>query len=305
MKTLLPSRCPIPGNCGRSWHWKSESRIACQRRQAVRAEKAAARAARIAANPFRIGSFEFNEHERKVEKRKAATAARTPALPASPEESILARNGERQLITLDPRALMVVGLLMASDIYGVNQLLRNGGSLASDPGPMMDWEGYSSKQAFVDEAADIFHALGNTLTLDQPITVFRGIGIPVSPDDYNPDVAGIGHYLLTGDSWQSNFKDAGFAFAATDPSIALLYDGSSAHTSETMVPVLLELEVQRGLCAPNQEHRSTELFEHTFEARFLSDASGQIIFPPDTHWNVVSIDRDSDYGVPLIRMTMI
>lgn len=302
MRTLLPSRCPIPALCERSWHWTAEARDRCQ---FLQQEERAERAFVALELPYSYGSWEHREYEQKARKRAEAVAAHVPVQPTLPEDIALTRNGERQLITLGPRQLSTVGLLMASDIYRINRLLRNGGSLASGANAMIDWEGYRSMQEFVDAACGVFDDLGDSLALDEPIRLFRGIGVPESPDEQYPDVAGISHHLTTGTPWHEEFVDAGFGFATTDPQTALFYDGSDSSEYPPKRPVLLELDTHRGLCAPQKEHRSTGLFEHSFESRFLSTATGQVIFRPDTQWDLISIDKDSKYGVPLVRMRQI
>ena len=214
----------------------------------------------------------------------------------------MARNGERQLLRLEPGDLSVIGLLMASDVYSINQHLRNGRSLASGAGMMIDYAGYTSMQHFVDDASAVFDHLGDSLTLDVPINLYRGIGVPQEPDEYYPDVAGISAYLTHGVSLEKEFLDAGFVFATTDPTVAMCYDGSDSGDSSPKLPVLLELEASQGLCSPHKEHRSADLFGHVFGTDFLADAGGQVIFAPGTRWQVISIKKHSTYGVPLVRM---
>lgn len=298
---LFPGRCPIPTVCGVTWHWSAEARESCQFFQQ---EERVQRAFAALDLPFSYGSFEHREFEQQARKRAEAIAAHRRVQPALPEGVVLTRNGERQLISLSPSQLSAVGLLMTSDIYRINRLLRSGGSLASGANAMIDWAGYRSMQEFVDAACGVFDGLGESLTLDEPVRLFRGIGVPESPGGYDPDIAGISHHLTTGTPPHKELVDAGFSFATSDPQIALAYDGSDSG-SLSMRPVLLELEAHRGLCAPRQAHRSTSLFEHAFGIDFLDTAICQVVFPPGTQWELISVDEYSEHGVPVVRMRQV
>lgn len=305
MQTLLPARCPIPEICRSSWHWKSESRISCQRRQDAKEEPAA----RIVTNPHEYGSSEFYIYKREVERKAQltadASAAHVQEHPTYANEVILARNGERQLLTLGPNELIAIGLLTCKDIYMINQLLRSGGSLIGSVRKSTKWERYRSMQEFVDHALGSFGSLGESLHLDEPMLLFRGIGVPKEPSENNLDIGGIGNHLTRGVPWMNEFVDEGFSFATTNPDDALYYDGSGLPENHPKHQVLLQLDVQRGICVPHLKHRSQKLFEHLFDAPYLPKAIGQVVFPPGTRWSVVSIDRDSGYGVPLVRMKQV
>lgn len=241
-------------------------------------------------------------YERHEKERKEATPAHVPVQPTLPEDIAVARNGERQLLRLEPGDLSVIGLLMASDVYSINQRLRTARSLDCGAGAMIDYAGYTSMQHFVDDASAVFGHLADSITLDAPIKLYRGIGVPQEPDEYSPDVAGISAYLTDEVPWQEEFHDAGFGFATTDPAIALCYDGTARGDSSPKVPVLLELDASQGLCSPSKEHRSPDLFGHVFGTDFLADASGQVIFPPGTRWRVISVEKTSVYGTPVVRI---
>lgn len=296
---LFIARCPVPDRCRSSWHWRAASREACLfHQQEERAEQT--QRTHAAAGQHRRGSFEQGQHERKAKQRAAAAAAHILAKPARPEDAAVSRNGDRQLMALGPGQLSVVGLLMSSAIFRINEQLRSGGSLASGAGARIDWDGYASMQEFVEAASGVFDRLGDALNLDEETTLFRGIGVPRTPDEHYPDIAGFSQHLATGAAWRNEFVDAGFGFAATDPKVALSFNGDSEFPPKDAV--LFEMVASRGLCAPGQEHRSVSLFEHTFDASILASAIGQVLFPLGTRWDVMSFDRNSEYGVPLARM---
>ncbi|WP_026554322.1 hypothetical protein [Arthrobacter sp. 35W] len=253
-------------------------------------------------NPYLRGSFDYHQFQQRAQKQAAAVAAHVRVAPTHPYDVAETLCGERQLITLGAHELTAVGLLMASDIYAINERLRTGRSLATGAGVMIDYAGFASMQEFVDEALGVFGALGSSLTLGQPIKLFRGIGIPERPDSNYPDVAGIGAYLAGAMQFPQQFVDAGFGFATTNPEDALRYDGSARGEYPPKYPVLLELEAYSGLCVPQQEHRTAALVGHCFEVSYLSTSTGQVIFEPNTQWALVSICKDSQYGVPLVRM---
>jgi len=293
---VLPRRCPTPALCGSSWHWTKNSRDSCQLHQRKRNKRLAAESKNLRPpDPF--------EKER-IEQCVEAVKNYNPTSPTGSADIILHRNGERQLLALNPSDISTVGLLTASEIYPINELLRNKGKLEVTAGPWFDMRGYTSKQHFVDTACAVFNNPELSLELDEPIKLFRGIGFPANSNKFNFDVAEINQYLRTGEPWTEIYVDAGFSFAATNPDTAKNYNGSK-HFPFPVRPILLELEAFRGLCIPHQTHRTVTLFEHICGIDFLDAAIGQVIFPPGTQWEVNSIDRHSKYGVPLVRMHQI
>jgi hypothetical protein len=297
----LPVRCPEPQYCEVRWHWSEKSQEACQRRT----ERAIAHAQRIAANPYVYGTFDFDRYERELSKRESAVEAHRAQQPSRPVDFTVTLNGERQLLALSPSDLKILGLLMTRDIFQINRLLRSGRSLSGGAGATVDYAGYQSMQGFVDNAVGVFTDLGTALTLSEPITLYRGIGIPIQPDEYDPDIAGIGEHLRTDGPWQSRFLDLGFSFASGSAEIALLYDGSASGQHPRTMSVLVELSVHRGLCLPKLEYRSQTLFDHLFSTSYLDATNGQVVFPPGTRWDVLSVDTTSEHGVPLVRMKQV
>jgi hypothetical protein len=190
---------------------------------------------------------------------------------------------------------------MCTDIFGINELLRNGGSLASGAGGRIDWDGYTSMQAFVDTASDVFDGLGDALDFNEEVVLFRGVGVPLTPSHEYPDIAGISRHLSVGTPWDDTFADAGFSFATTDPETALFYRGDPNGYPEKTA-VLVELVSRRGLCVPGKMHRSTALFDHTFDTGLMAAGMEQVIFHPGTRWEITGVETTSDYGVPLVRM---
>lgn len=53
--------------------------------------------------------------------------------------------------------------------------------------------------------------------------LFRGVGIP---EEYEPDIAGLGDYMCKGTSRHRAFTDGVCGFAATDQKTAVGYDGT-------------------------------------------------------------------------------
>ncbi|KIA73412.1 hypothetical protein ANMWB30_23390 [Arthrobacter sp. MWB30] len=298
MTLLLPDKCPITNLCGQRWHWSKESREDCRRRQEWKHE----RDRRIAANPYRYGSFEFTQHERLLEERRQATAAHAPVTPTDPQQTILVRNGERQLSALNDNDLKIIGLLMTSDIYRINHQMRTYGKLKGSAGGMVSYAGYDSMENFVDDAQNILISLGDSLTLDEPVRTFRGIGLPADPDESFPDVAGLSGHLNVGTPWHEKLTDPGFSFATTSSEDALYYDGSGRGEYPLRQPAIIELKAHRALCAHAAEYRSQNLFARTYSIDFLHTATSQLIFAPGTEWSITSVHRDSEFSVPLITM---
>lgn len=306
MHTLLPSKCPNPALCGTSWHWNVASKEECGVKQAIRKEQRVREQMDTAElRPHRIGGIEFLMAKTNEARRRDAVAAHVREEPTLAEDVVVSRNGERQLMFLDDADLNIIGLMLTSDIFMTSQLLRTGKSLTGAAGTMMDWDGYSSWQHFVDDAKAVFGSLGESLTLDEPVRLYRGLGLPTAPDADHPDVAGISSHLGRGFPWSVDFTEAGFSFAATDPQTALQYNGAHPGEYPARRQVLFELEAHRGLCIPSEEHRSRELVEHCFGSDFLTNAIGQVVFPPNTQWRIHSVESTSDHGVPLVRMNQV
>jgi hypothetical protein len=299
-RTFLPRRCQTPAICQTRVHWTAAALERCEIRQEwARAEQAK----HILAPMRRSDPFEGRRQETMDRKREEAVAEHHPSAPDDPAEQAVARNGERQLLALSGTHLATIGLLACADIYSVNEVLRRGGHLTGPAPSMMDLAGYASKQEFVDAAYAAFAAVSDAIDFDQPVRLFRGVGLPTNPDQHRPDFAGIAWHLKSGLPWQSESLDLGFAFATTDPRNAILYDGRETTPDPTAnLPVLLELDAFRGICIPSPKHRSAQLFEHTFNTRFLDTAQCQVIFPPGTRWKVTSVELHSDYDRPMVRM---
>jgi hypothetical protein len=149
----------------------------------------------------------------------------------------------------------------------------------------------------------LFQRLGSAIKLTEPIMLLRGIAIPPVPNEYDPDIAGLGEHLSQGAAWHHAFTDAGFRFAATDAVAARRFDGTgNGGWSESMRPTLFELTVHSGLCIPEHAHRGPALFKHLVDTRFLDTGISQVVFPPDTQWEIDEVHEDSTYGLPLVRM---
>lgn len=293
MRNLLPTRCPAPNICETSLHWTKISRLHCEYLQTQES-------AEVDEVPLSY------EERRQIEKNAAATTAHVPVPTAHSADLEVLRNGERQLITLDHKDVRVLGCLASVDIYIPNERLRSGRSLAVDAGAYIGYEGrYNTQQAFIDDALDVFRHLGSSINLDAPVRLFRGVGLPENPNHEYPDIAELSRHLRNGTPRLSTFTDDGFGFATTDPETALCYDGRRHDADPPRFPVLFELTAHAGLCVPEQMQRSQVLFGHTFDSAMLATDMSQVIFPPGTRWEILRVEKDSSYGVPLVRMRQI
>lgn len=250
-------------------------------------------------DPYNPSSVFDEMYERQLANRNAAVvAAHIPAAPTSPVDVDVLRNAERQLKSLTPWDMHVLGLLASSDVYPLNGILRSGGSLNVKAG---HHGRYATQQEFHDDASDIFKQLGAQIALDAQMTLFRGVGIPLA---YSPDIAGLGSHLSRGTPWHSTFTDDGFGFAATNPETALGYDGTgNGRDAETLLPALFELTVHSGLCLPEERYRSTGLLTRTLDGSMLDTDMSQVVFPPGTQWKITDVQQNSDYT--LVRVTQI
>jgi hypothetical protein len=299
----LPSPCPVPELCGRPWPWRwhvsPSGRATCLSHQQEKTADLKERQKRsiVKAEQRRRESWSQRQNDSQAKARAEATDAHRPEKPILPEDAALIRNGERQLTALEFDQLEVVGLLMSSDVYSINKRMRNKGSLTGGAGARIDYDGYGSMQEFVDRACGVFDHLGDELDLDEEIRLFRGFGVPRTPDKEHPDIAGLREHLDTGTGLHEEFTDAGFSFATTDPQDALAYKGNAQSDYPHRDAIMIELVARRGLCSPEKRHRSTALFEHVFEAGLLSKSIGQVIFPPGTRWEITSFNMTSRFGV--------
>ena len=295
---LSPTRCPIPGICQVTNHWTARSRRVCgARQQEISRPADAAGDVQVC-----LGLYEDSYEAARSAERDRALAGHVPVSPPDPAEQVLTRNGGRQLLTLNKSCLTVISLLLATDVYRINRQLRSGGSLNLSPGVMLDWNGYESLERFVNEAVAVFGHLGQAVQLDEPLHLFRGLGIPDETGGDARGFAGLGRYLAGGGPWDRTFTDAGFGFAAADPQVALKHDGYLTRVGP-LRPVIVELEARAGLCLPQRRHRSRKLFEHTLEQNYLMDLQdSQVIFAPGTRWEILAVQDRSVYGIPLVTM---
>jgi hypothetical protein len=298
MPLRLPTRCSHH-HTGPQWHWTERSREVCRQEQLASAEYL-----KNAPNMPYL-AIQAAQHSEFLKQQAAATAAHVPVQTTNPDTEILNRNGEIQLLSLNRDDLKVIGLLTCADIFNINRGLRKGSDLSGGAGFVLDCKGYASKQKFVNDAIAVFLKLGGARELDEPIRLFRGIGLPLKPDQYDLDVAGLSDHLQNNTPWTTNFTDLGFMFANTRPQDALHFNGVDSGAPKNAIPILFELEADRGLCAPQLEYRTTALFDHVYGIDFLDNAHGQVIFPPGSEWEIVSVDKISEHGVPLVRMKQV
>lgn len=158
MFALLPSRCPYPSHCGRSWHWSKNSKQSCDVSQrSWRRQKERLNGANSGAGPR-----PHKEPKWELDKDYAAQS------PAETEDIVLVRNGERQLALLESDELRSLGILLSKYVFGVNKLLRSGANVIS------------KHQGPYDGLVSPFEKLDHALELDQPVRMYRGITGPLT-----------------------------------------------------------------------------------------------------------------------------
>lgn len=287
-------RCPHPPECGgATWHWSERARLRCRELD----EDAAERARR-----------EYEREQSERDRREQETAwseiiARVrvehqPQEPFSPRDAVLSRNGERQLLSLPPGHLSVIGLLTRSGIARVNRALRTGSGLDAECAADYDYEGFRSNRHFADTASSVFAEIGDGLILDEPLISYRGLAqVPEDvPALFDPEPA--------------QFTDQGFMFGTTASYTARQYHDAawSATTGRAgTVNILFAMEVHRAICIPEEAHRSQDLTVHLARTRQLDtwgnqwkarrtpleDAMGQTIIPPGSTW-IIARPPDQD-----------
>lgn len=277
-------RCTNPGHTGFAVHLTVVSRKRCDAREAsliLQGDPG------IAAES---DGWEAMQRDRDLQLAEAVASEHTPALPDDPSEVAVLRNGERQLLGMDCSWYDVAGLLLTTDIYRINDRLRRGQNLKADPGAMLDWHGYASLKAFVKDANAMFDELGDATRLDQPIRVYRGIGVGAENEYDTFDFWGLRALLQgSGDLTGAHLVDPGFGFAAPTAHVASTFDGTDARVHEVQWKVMLELTITRALCIPAPEYRSKDLTRALHPSSFLRTATGQVIIPRGSTWNVTGV----------------
>ncbi|TFD72142.1 hypothetical protein [Cryobacterium sp. Hb1] len=308
MLRLLPRRCRLHGQR----HWTARDREACRQAHLDKRQADIERKTKQQSVP-REPAYRREERKWKERRRAAAIAAHVGVPSTIHEEMVVDRNGERQLFSLFPKELDVVGVLTSLDVFPANKLLRNGMSLNDDGGLLLDGYPYETQQTLVDAAVDLFFRLDTALDLDEPIRLYRGLGLFVSPNQFDPDVAGLSAYLHHGTPWDPVLRDLGFGFACTNPKEALRF-GRAQQGSSATLQVLFELEADRGLCIPKASARSRNLFQSVYDIEVIKIANAQVIFPPGTEWEIVEAPEKSEHivivggkqlQVPLVRMKQV
>jgi hypothetical protein len=250
------------------------------------------------------GGWEALQRDRDLQLAELAAVDHTPVQPQDPSELAVLRNGERQLLGLHRGWYDVAGLLLTTDIYRINDRLRRGQDLNADPGVMLDWHGYTSLMAFVEDSNTMFDELGDATLLDEPIRVFRGIGVGAENEYDAFDFWGVRRQLGgDGDLVDSTVLDPGFMFAAPTESVARVYDGTDARTHNLQWKVLLELTITRALCIPSPEHRSKVLTRVLHPSTFSREATAQVVIPRDSVWTVTGFQPTGIDGWARLALT--
>lgn len=280
--------CPQHNICETYWHWTAASREGCRRRQEANEERRHLDDIDRRNNvPFAIRAKEEKEHAEDLANHHAVE-------PSLPQDAVIVRNGERQLTGMTSMELGAIGVLMSTDVVRINAMLRCGRKLGT-PGPASGsprvLEKFTSEQQIVDVAVGAISKIGPELSLDEPVRLFRGIGIAREPTQEFPDIAGIRSYLdNSATGYASAFTDTGFGFACVNPVDALTYDGEGDFSfwQLPVAPLLFQLDVRAGLCLPGLEYRSQALFGRCRQVGYLDRGSNQVIFPPGTQWKVIT-----------------
>lgn len=242
------------------------------------------------------------ERRKKQSELEAALSSYEQQFPTDSNEIAATRNGERQLLGLSVDHL-ILGLLLTTDIYRLNRCLRSGDTMEGGPGPMMDWRGYESHQRFFDDAMRMFERIGSDLDLDEPIEVFRGVGIPPANAWETFDLWGIRAHLESGNPWQPTVvEDPGFMFASPSEAFAESFDGSDANRIASEWRVVCMMEIRSGLCIPDPIYRTPELMRRLHNKDFLSGAGGQVIIPPVSQWRITDVVPDHITKTVRVRM---
>lgn len=158
MFALLPSRCPGPSDCVRSWHWSKKSKQNCD----VSQERWRRQNEGLNGMNGGAGPRAHKEPKWELDEDYAALS------PTKSEDKVLVRNGERQLALLESDELSKLGILLSTYIFNANKLLRSGAPLDS------------SSQGLYDDLISPFEKLGPALDLDQPVRMYRGITGPLT-----------------------------------------------------------------------------------------------------------------------------
>lgn len=244
--------------------------------------------------------------ERDRREFEAEPAARALQEPRNLTEAAVLRNAERQLTLVEPRWLPALDMLMTKDIYRINRNLRQRVSLHDVPvGPVLDSNGYPSVDALLDQATSLFANLGDALSLDEPLTVHRGI--KVTELDYGDQDIWQIQALLRGEiaALQDELEDPGFIFTTPFEEEASLHAGH-ANEDAACWRILFEMTVQRGLCLPDQDISSDEHLRRVQPHFYLRGATSQIVVPRGSRWRVRCATLDSeDEGLMRIQLDQV
>lgn len=242
------------------------------------------------------------ERRKYLSELKTAPSTHEQQFPTDANEIAVNRNGERQLLghTVDHT---VLGLLLTSDIYRLNRRLRSGDTMEGPAGMWMDQANYESHQQFFDDAMRIFGEVGSDLDLDEPIEVFRGVGIPSADAPGSFDLWGIRAHLESGTYWRPTVvEDPGFTFTSPSETLAQRYDGSADSHIAPEWKIVCTIKIRRGLCIPARAYRTPQLMRHLDHNKTLSTAIGQVIIPPVSRWHITEATPDHETNTISVRM---
>ncbi|PPF32673.1 hypothetical protein [Pseudoclavibacter sp. AY1H1] len=247
------------------------------------------------------------DHLQERRKRRTvedAMAAHVPVTPTEAAEVAVSRNGERQLLGRASTWLATINVMVSSDVYPLNARLRRGESLEHVTGALLDYYGYGTLKEFDTDAREMFTDLDAELLLDEPVRLYRGIGLPLQ-DEYQPvDFWGLSAHLRDGIPLDVQpLVDTGYGFATPLEDIAACFDGQDSLLGKVCDPVMLVLEVRRGICIPDPAHRSKELTGLTATEPLLKNSIGQVLLPPDSEWRVIESTPATAQGCARISLS--
>lgn len=268
------------------WHWTRKSRVACN---AEAARRRATHAEALAEPPS-------------VRLMADAVARHDPVPPSSDIEIAVLRNGERQLTRDDADLYRLLELLLRPKIYDINTAARQG-LIVEGPPTTMD----EIPRSLQKEVQGMFTAFGADLNLDEPMKVYRGLGLPPLNEDDPFDFWSLWAFLRGKATLSGQLlTDPGVAFASFDEDIARRFPLQRHRRGpEVAARVMLQLTVCRGLCLPAPEHRSKDLFERLYWSDILRRATGQVVIPPDTTWRVTSAEPADPTGWARIALEQV
>lgn len=310
MATL--QRCQNGAHEGLRWHATAAGRIDCDWTQALWDEADRWHALSDVKQWSERAERQARADEARLQRAAdAAAATHVQIVQTDPEEVKVVRNANRQMLGAAGQSPQTLGLLMTTDMYHLNQLLRRGSRLDVAPGAMFDWYGYDSYGRFFDVLQRLLARMGEELVLDEPLRVWRGIGLyaPDEPDPLGiydreiPDVLRLRELIAGTLSAPYEADDPGLGFSAASPELARHFDGPHAtRRDDPTWRVLLEIDARHALCIPSPEHRSPDVVARLHTDSLARGAVGQVVLPPSSRFRVADYAGIDEAGWHHVRV---